>query len=300
MCVYVNYLYLLNQRQYIGTMESQYQQSPVRQNREIDSGVRQAGGFLDNRPSFAAQRKMIEGMGTRTGVIQRVCGVTGIVQTDCNCGLTCVMMAVRALRGIFSEADYDKAAEDSGSAVGEIFSFDVMRNIVEALPGNGFTAARVDFTDADGLKAAIGRSGANPTLIAFSNLSYKTARGVADAGSPIHTQRGHWSVIQAYDDVTGWLTMMNPNSGANEYIQLSDMLAANQSMGGTPGTTPQFDWTDFTGDSYLSMEDDEKYTLSPVTGTTFTRSIAGGATSGPLNVRQNLDLAGYIVVISLK
>lgn len=210
------------------------------------------------------------------------------------------MMAVTSLGEIFSEADYDKAAEDSGSAVGEIFSFDVMRNIVEALPGNGFTAARVDFTDADGLKAAIGRSGANPTLIAFSNLSYKTARGVADAGSPIHTQRGHWSVIQAYDDVTGWLTMMNPNSGDDEYIQLSDMLAANQSMGGTPGTTPQFDWTDFTGDSYLSMEDDEKYTLSPVTGTTFTRSIAGGATSGPLNVRQNLDLAGYIVVISKK
>lgn len=255
------------------------------------SGCKQFKEIVDNRPTYAIQRRMIHNIYGQENTIQRVCAVQGIVQNDCNCGLFCIRMAIEALGGVVEPAAYDAAAEANGSKVGEIFDFVTMEGIVNSL---GYSAQRINFSNQAGLQKAIQQSGNLPTLIAFSNLSYKMSRGIPDHGSPIHTQRGHWSVIQSCRK--GVLTMLNPNSGTSEKIRLNSMFKANQKMAGSG--KPQFDWSGFADENYTSMEEIiGKYRLSPEKRNKITRSFVGGK-SLRFNSMQRLDLAGYLVVIS--
>lgn len=230
----------------------------------------------------------------KSSISQMVRDVTGISQNACNCGLFCIRMAIESLNPLNPPplAQYDLAAENAGSKVGEIFDFATMQNIVTNL---GHTAQRIDFTNIIEFQQAIIQSGTNPTLIAFSNYSYRAAMG-QDPGALPHTQRGHWAVITGFNQVNHQLTMVNPNGGIQQHINLNDMFAANQQM--ADNGNPQFNWSSFVGRHYNSMVTPNKYHLAFTALGQIVRTITAVPGNIQFNPMQNLDLSGYIVVIT--
>lgn len=230
----------------------------------------------------------------KSSISQMVRNVPEILQNACNCGLFCIRMAIESLNppNLPTPAQYDLAAENAGSKVGEIFDFATMQNIVTNL---GHTAQRIAFTNIIEFRQAIIQSGTNPTLIAFSNYSYREAMGQYPGALP-HTQRGHWAVITDFNQANLQLTMVNPNGGNPQYISLNKMFTANQQM--ADNGNPQFDWSSFVGRHYNSMATPNKYHLAFTAPGQIARTITGVLGNIQFNPMQNLDLSGYIVVIT--
>ena len=231
--------------------------------------------------------------------IQRICPVTLISQSGGNCGLFCIKMAIASLGGCKTNVEYNEAAEQAGSNVGEIFTFNIMQSIVQKL---GYKAIRENFADANELKNKINGSGSNPVLIAFSNFTFKNKAKkngltsvIGDRGNRTHTQRGHWSIITGIDPLDN-ISITNPN-GYECTIPLSDLHQANTDMG---GLKPEFDWKTFMSSNSSmtmnSMDTINSYTLTNgLSGIT----VSGGSHKSPKSVqdKQSLDLCGYIVII---
>lgn len=257
---------------------------PVRMPKQAAS--RQLKPVTDNRPEAAAQRRLLEGMARGNEVAQRMCGVALLTQNGANCGLFSLKMAITALgaqpgKSLPTDEDYDNAAEVAGSNVGEIFSSGVMQTVITCL---GYNSNIHLFTNAAGLAGALGATGSNPVLIAFSNFAYRTLRGETDTGNQHHTQRGHWSVVESL--TSGILTMVNPNGYKNN-ISLDNMYQANQAMdgmtlpsssgvaiGSQSGNGKSFDWTDFVSNAYKGM-DGRVYVLQE-DGSNMKRTIVKG------------------------
>lgn len=230
---------------------------PVRMPKQAAS--RQLKPVTDNRPEAAAQRRLLEGMARGNEVAQRMCRMSLLTQSGCNCGLFSLKMAIEALgaqpgKSLPTDTDYDNAAEAAGSYAGEIFSPGAMQSVITYL---GYNFNIHPFTDQASLAGVLNGTSTNPVLIAFSNFAYRMLRGDTDTGNQHHTQRGHWSVVENLTSRT--LTIANPWR-LREAISLDNMCQANQAMDGTTvpkssgvaigsqsGNGKQFDWSSYAG-----------------------------------------------------
>jgi len=239
-------------------------------------------------------------------VIQRYCKIKEIIpQNGGNCGLYCIRMAIDALGRHRNDNDFYIAAEKSGSYVGEIFSFEIMKKIVIEL---GCKTIKREFNSEDTFIRAIEATGTNPVLIPYS-AKYLYNIGPQDAA---HTQTGHWSIIENLSGDN--IKIANP-WGREDTFDAKYLYEASKEMSSTPKKEkPVFNWDVFMGNNttrqimYAMGEDDSTipaYVLTRVNNKIIVsrRAFTKGAFTAPdfrkeiQPVEQPLDLSGYIVEI---
>lgn len=300
-------------------MERQYQPQPITVPKRLEaSSGRQLKQIVDNRPEFATQAKMLG----QLGVVQRVCPITAHHrQTGGNCGLFCIKMAIETITSggkIPTPADYDKAAEGAGSHIGEIFDIPTMEKIIVSKELGTYKATSHNFRDAAELKTMLAATGLNPTLIGFANDIYLARRGVSDAKPVLPSgQRGHWSLIQNFDNTNNELEIVNPNSPSTvEKISLSDMNDASQAISLAKGQ--KFDWKTFAKDyvtdplksgklkigtntnKITKAVDSSKSYTSTINGTDVDVTNTGSSPKKTIIIggEQNISIGGSLVTIT--
>ena len=212
-------------------------------------------------------------------------------------------MAFDRLGANLADLAIRKAAESSGSYVGEIFSFETMVAIITALGGK---AERINFKSPEDFREAIGKTGDAPTLIAFSNAKFLETARYNDQLIPdnnpekIDTQRGHWSIIET---IVGDIIQIANPWGMKFKISLNSLYDANYALSKTNDGDPIFNWDIFWNSSgkqgnpieINAIDKGTKYTIKK---TVDKFKLTGNPFLDTIPNTQNLDLSGYLVKIT--